>query len=145
MKRLLLVALTSACASEVADVEAPGDYTAWSAKIITYGDTPGHGDTYRVIYINDIGASGAPAPQNTVVVKEVYNRDDRNGEPAPGSLRVIELMRRTGDPNGSPPDRGWLFTAASEPNGEETVGEFCWRRCHQAAPKDGAWFDYSKL
>jgi hypothetical protein len=138
MNRLLVIAALAAC-TEVVDVEPPGDYTTWT-RIDTWGSTPGHGDTYRIIYVNDMGKADPP-PIGTILVKEVYDRAP-GSTPAPGALRVIELGRRTGE---DPDQQGWLFTATGEPNGEETVGTFCWRRCHQAAPYTGAWFDYSKF
>lgn len=146
MRFAALLFVMAACAADQADVPPLGDYTQWK-PIVTYGHAPGHGDTYRVIYANDIAETyGMPLPPNefgyadgTVVVKEVYNLDGDGGQ---GSLRVIEIMRRIGPSAGD--QIGWVFTAASTPNGSETRQDFCWRRCHQAAPFDGAWLDYSK-
>lgn len=146
MKRIALLVIVTACAAEQADVPAVGDYAQWK-RIDTYGNAPGHGDTYRIIYANDIAEKYGIEPltppefgyaEGTVVVKEVYNRVGDG----PGSLRVIELMRRIGPSAGD--QIGWVFTAASTPGGSETEQDFCWRRCHQAAPFDGAWLDYSK-
>jgi hypothetical protein len=151
MTRAALLLLVTACAADPADVPAVGDYTQWK-QIVTTGNAPGHGDTYRVIYFNAIaenydydGTGMRPLPEGergypegSVVVKEVYNRE---GDGA-GSLRVIEYMRRIGT---SQADQiGWVFTAAPKVGGTETVQDFCWRRCHLSAPFDGAWFDYSK-
>lgn len=148
MKRAVLLAMLAGCASEIADVEPVGDYTAWK-RIDTYGDAPGHGNTYRIIYINPVAelydvppVEGQPTipfghKDGAIVVKEV--RDRVSG--GPGDLQVIEVMRYD---TGRAEDGGWLFTAASTPGGEETVKTFCWRRCHQAAPFGGAWFNYSK-
>lgn len=41
-------------------------------------------------------------------------------------------------------DGGWLFTDADEPKGPETHFDFCWARCHVAAPYNGAWYDYRR-
>lgn len=135
---VLFVAVLAACADEVADVAPLGDYTTWE-KRETMGSTPGHGDTFRIIYANDIAttyAQGFGYPEGTTLVKEVYERKD-------GPLRIIEIMRREG-PHTLDGEGGWVFTDAATPNGEETRKEnFCWRRCHQAAPFEGAWFDYS--
>ena len=147
MTRAALLILVAACAAETADVPAVGDYRQWK-QIDTYGHAPGHGDTYRIIYVNDIAEKyNMPPPphpefgyaEGAVFVKEVYNRESDGG---PGSLRVIELMRRIGSSTGD--QIGWVFTAASTSGGPETVQDFCWRRCHLSAPFDGAWFDYSK-
>jgi len=46
----------------------------------------------------------------------------------------------------STPERESLVTISfrATPGGTELVGGTCWRRCHQAAPYDGVWFDFSK-
>ena len=139
MTRLPILLLVAACAAEPADVPALGDYTAWK-RIDTYGPTPGHGDTYRVMYVNDVATTyaGAGYPDGTVLVKEVYDRTDAG----PGALQVIEISRRLGAPVGD--QNGWVFTAAYAVGGEETVKDFCWRRCHLASPYEGAWFDFSQ-
>ena len=41
-------------------------------------------------------------------------------------------------------DGGWLFTAMPDPGAGETQQDFCWGRCHVAAPYAGAWFDYTR-
>ena len=139
---LSILAVVVGCAGSAADVEPLGDYTTWK-RIDTYGKTPGHGDSYRIIYVNDIAetyVAGSPEgyPDGSIFVKQVH---DRVGDQA-GELRVIEIMRSTGQPLAD--DGGFIFTAASEVGGEETAKSFCWRRCHQAAPFQGAWFDYSR-
>lgn len=135
---LLLLVLAS-CADELADVPSLGDYTQWK-RIDTWGKTPGHGDTYRIIYVNDVATTYAQMgyPDGTVLVKEVYDRDGDQ----PGALRIIEIMRRIGPDTDD--DGGWVFTDAAEPNGTEYRKDFCWRRCHLASPFEGAWFDYSR-
>lgn len=135
MIRWAPLVLLAAC-TQTADVAPLGDYRGWK-RLDTYGKAPGHGDTYRIIYVNDVAETGQYT-SGTIFVKEVYNRVGDG----PGALRVIEIMRRI-DP-GVAEDGGWLFTAASTPGGTETEQTFCWRRCHQAAPFDGGWFDYSK-
>jgi hypothetical protein len=132
--------LLAACAGDPVAVAPLGDYTTWK-QFDTYGKAPGHGDTYRTIYVNDIAEGyleGGGYDSGSTFVKEIY---DRNGD-QPGALRIIEIMRRV-DP-GRMEGGGWLFTDASTPGGPETEKSFCWRRCHQAAPFEGAWFDYSK-
>jgi hypothetical protein len=146
---LLLLVVVTACAAEPADVPAIGDYQQWKS-FETYGHAPGHGDTYRIIFANDLAetyrdplmplpANEVGYPEGTAIVKEVY---DRNADGTPGSLRVIEFMRRIGTSKAD--QLGWVFTAASKPGASETVQDFCFRRCHLSAPFDGAWFDYNK-
>ena len=94
MKALHAVLLTYAVAmigcGEAVTPEPTGDYTTWK-RIETYGEVPGHGDTYRVIYANDIAETfdGTQYAEGSVIVKEIY---DNNGG-APGALRYIALMR----------------------------------------------------
>jgi hypothetical protein len=152
ISRLVLVtalAVTAGCASDPLDLEPVGDYSGWK-QFATWGDTPGHGDTYRIIYANpDAEKFGMPEPPaevfggeywtTSIVVKEVY---ERIGD-GPGALQIVEIMRRTSD-KAYESSGGWLFSDAATPDGPETEKTFCWRRCHQAAPFAGAWFDYSK-
>ena len=116
MKRSLLVAVLCACEGEPYDGEPLGDYTTW-ARLDTWGHAPGHGDTYRIIYVNDIGTRPRGAevwPEiDTVVVKEVHKRD---ADGSPGSLHIIEIMRRVGDNNDE--NKGWLFTSTDRPDGQ---------------------------
>ena len=140
-----LLALLAGCAGEPPDAEPLGDYTTWK-RVDTYGNAPGHGDTYRIIYINDIAAQyqvdGRPDhDEGAIIVKEVYDRAEGSA-PAPGELSVVEIMRRIGHDTSE--NEGWTFSAAATPTADESVQTFCWRRCHQAAPFEGAWFDYSK-
>ena len=140
MKWLPILALV-ACA-QTADVAPPGDYTAWK-RIDTYGPAPGHGDTYRIIYANDVARSflGGRYPDGTILVKEIHVNDGGT----PGALRDVEIMRRLGPaPMGLDNQAGWLFTNAAIPNGPEVIKTTCWRRCHVAAPFAGAWFDYGQ-
>ena len=136
MKRVFFLVMIAACADERADVEPLGDYTTW-LRIDTWGHAPGHGDTYRIIWANDIALTAQSPAEGTILVKEVYNRD---ADGSPGSLQVIEIGRKVG-----PASADWLFTSTPTRNGDEVVKDFCWRRCHQAAPYAGAWFDYTKF
>jgi hypothetical protein len=56
-----------------------------------------------------------------------------------GDLRNIAVMRRIGEERswGS----GWYFTEAKGSDPEQHY-DFCFRRCHVAAPYNGAWLDY---
>jgi hypothetical protein len=119
----------------------------------TWGETPGHGDTYRIIYFNAEAAafSGGWFPRDAILVKEIYD----NAGAQPGKLRVIEFMTRSiqlEDATGTlvldPWENrmGWVFSAASTRGGEQVDhSDFCWRRCHASAPFGGAWFDYGTI
>ena len=139
---MLAVALgvaAMACTEPVTPPEELGDYTAWD-KIETYGPAPGHGDTYRIIYINDIARRMGTATLGATLVKEVHD----NVDGAPGDLRVIEIMRKVRGGISVEDEGGWLFTATDAPGGAETHTDTCWNRCHVAAPNNGVWFDYTR-
>lgn len=132
-----LLALT-ACTESISP-EPLGDYTAW-AHIDTYGPAPGHGDTYRRIYVNDMARLGTKEV-GAILVKEVY---DKVGD-MPGDLRVVEIMRKVRGGYAAADEGGWLFSAASTPGGAETHTDTCWNRCHVSAPFAGNWFDYTQV
>ena len=137
-------ALAAGCAESVSP-EPLGDYTAWK-RLDVIGEAPGHGDTYRIIYANDLASDPASTlyngyPEGSVIVKEIYENDgDR-----PGALKYVAIMRRIGAVTTALVDQGgWLFSQSSKPNGSETHTDRCWNRCHVAAPFNGAWYDYRK-
>jgi len=126
-------------------VDAPplGDYTQWKRLDVT-GEAPGHGDTYRIIFVND--AARMPAieiatlyPVGSTIVKEI--RDNDAG--TPGALRYVAIMRRIDDQLPTLEEEGgWLYSQSEDPGGPETQRSLCWRRCHVAAPYAGAFYDY---
>lgn len=141
---LLGAALLSACGDPVTP-EPLGDYTSWK-RLDTYGELPGHGDSYRIVYANDVALTyaGGSYPEGSVLVKEIRARAGAAGS-EPGTLRYLAIMRRIGPaPLGHDDEAGWLFTQASEPGGDETYRSLCWNRCHVAAPYAGAFLDYGK-
>ena len=138
MKRLCLVLALASCGEDVTPPEL-GDYTSWY-RIETQGSVPGHGDSYRLIYVNDVARMRGTSERDAVLVKEVH--DNVNG--APGDLRVIEIMRKIRAGTDPDDDGGWLFTATDSAGGSETQQDFCWSRCHVQAPFAGAWFDYTQ-
>lgn len=145
MMRIVWIAWLVAGCAETPQTEPLGDYTSWKRIDVT-GPAPGHADTYRIIYVNDIAADPATPlylgyPMGSVIVKEI--RDNNDGEA--GDLRYIAIMRRTREIATALEDEGgWLFTSASKPDATESSPSFCWRRCHVAAPYNGAWYDYRK-
>ncbi len=140
----LITASLVACGDPVTP-EPLGDYTAWK-RLDTYGELPGHGDSYRIVYANDVALTfaGGNYPEGSVLVKEIRARAGADGA-EPGDLRYLAIMRRIGPaPLGHADEAGWLFTQASEPGGAETYRSLCWNRCHVAAPYAGAFLDYGK-
>lgn len=143
MKKLLLLALATACGETIDPAEVPSvaDYTSWPHFEIST-DVPGHADSVRVIYKNDVAASYPHAgryPEGSVILKEIFNR---NSDGTRGSLRYIGIARKLAPGTGLPTDDGWLFTEQREPGGEEKQFDLCWSSCHRAGPYDGLWFDY---
>lgn len=157
--RLVLLCLLAGCATETLDVRVDVPYwelttddtpvgERWSLRV-TYGETPGHGDTIRHIYADPLAQTfgGDRAyPQGSMLVKEIYE----NVGGREGALQVIETMHRTESVVEDSTfilyekRMGWVFGAASTRNGPESdKSDFCWRRCHVNAPISGAWFDYS--
>ncbi len=136
---------TFAACGEAVDPEPLGDYTTWK-RVDLYGELPGHGDSYRIIYLNDVALSyaGGLHPEGSVIVKEVRHRAGARGD-QPGDLRYIAIMRRLGPaPIGDDDEAGWLFTQTPEIGGSEEYRSLCWNRCHAAAPYAGAFLDYGK-
>jgi hypothetical protein len=139
-----MMSLAVACKESVSP-EPIGDYTTWKRIDVT-GAAPGHGDTYRVIYINSVAANPTADlrlgfPLGSVIVKEIRKND--NGEP--GDINYIAMMRKVESPSTALADEGgWLFTQSKVPGGPETYTNLCWNRCHVAAPYNGAWYDYRK-
>jgi hypothetical protein len=132
--------LVAACAAgEPVSPPELGDYTSWY-RIDTYGAIPGHGDSYRIIYVNDIARTRGTTEKDAVLVKEVH--DDDAGQP--GALREVAIMRKLRA--GSSPDHegGWLFSQTATPGGDELHYDLCWNRCHAQAPLAGVWLDYTK-
>lgn len=139
---LSLVIAVGSC-SEPVSPEPLGDYTTWKRIDVT-GRAPGHGDTYRIIYANDRAADPTwdlylGYQEDSIVVKEIRTNEDGQ----PGALQYVAIMRRLGPIDTALENQGgWLFSESDEPNGPETHADFCWNRCHVAAPYNGAWYDY---
>jgi hypothetical protein len=138
MKRLLLTAALAACYGDSVTPEPVGDYTAWH-RIDTYGEIPGHGDSYRIIYANPV-ALVSTNQTGAILVKEVHDNVDN----APGDLRYVAIMRKLTDGLDHDHEGGWQFTQADSPGGAETHYASCWARCHIQAPFNGAFLDYSQ-
>jgi hypothetical protein len=160
-----LVAATSlglAAACTVVDGAEPSidDYATWY-RVDNTGAIPGHGDSYRIIYVNEQARrfSGIGRyPLCSTMVKEIRTLND---DGSPGSLRYLAIMRKVSlaregaCPSGDPDDRfrvpddvplhdGWLFTLADSIDDDERIYPGCFSTCHVQAPFDGAWLDYGR-
>ncbi len=164
---LFLVMVAAAACSEGTVVEVdpvPADYTDWY-RVDAVGEVPGHGDTYRIIYANDLAllrgqTTTSPTdpdrlirydtyPEGTILVKEIYQRDGDQ----PGALKYLGVMRMLDDdeaPSGAELHKltgsiAWLFTyLADDIDSPEEYRSSCWNECHIAAPMDGAFLDYGQ-
>jgi len=143
----------SACVSE-ADLDAldarysidgyDTDPTWYKTEVA--GTAPGHGDSFRVIYANDIARSYGhfgEYPEGSLLVKDIFALD---GE-GPGELDYTAVMRKIAPDDaaaaGIELEGGWLFTFTDEARGDgEYLINLCWGQCHVQAPIDGAWYDY---
>lgn len=146
------IALAAFCAAlmgciETVDVsgEAPiDDYESWY-RVDVWGNIPGHGESYRVIYANDAARQYAHVgqyPVGSVLVKEVR---ELVGEDQPGDLRYLAVMRKLNTaPPGGRLEGGWQFTNVSSLGADEKQGFTCYERCHVQAPIAGAWLDYGQ-
>jgi hypothetical protein len=143
---IAMVALLAAgCFSKVGGVEEvnPEDYADWYSVTVV-GEAPGHGDSSRVMYANDdagdwIGERDYPI--GSILVKEIYRRDGDSM----GAFRYVAIMRKLAEaPSGGELDNGWLFTYKDAlDGGTETHRPRCWRTCHQNAPFEGTFLDWS--
>ena len=150
MTRLVLLAaagMLGACGTAVdsAELEPLTGYTEWH-RIDSSGPVPGHGNTYRIIYVNDIARTyshAGPYPIGSIVVKEIHAKAD---DGSPGGLSYLGVMRKLDQaPSGVELEGGWLFTTAGELGDTEVQpSSSCWAVCHIQAPVDGAWFDYGR-
>lgn len=144
MRGVIVLGLLAACGESLDAGVAPLaelDYQSWRSFEV-HGDAPGHSG-FRTIYANDLARDPEQSfvlgyQEGAILVKEVF--DDVGG--ARGDLRHIAVMRRIGPVTRAfEDDGGWYFTEAPA-GGEEQHFDFCFRRCHAAAPYNGAWFDY---
>lgn len=138
MRFCIALALLAACGDQVSPPDL-GDYQSWH-RVDAYGNIPGHGDSYRIIYVNPIARTSGTTERDATLVKEVH--ENNNGEP--GALRIIEIMRKVTAGTDPADEGGWLFTQLPEVGGDEVHRDLCWARCHRQAPYAGAWFDYTK-
>ncbi len=144
----ITVGSATGCDSEIDGELLPIDnYTAWYQEI-AIGDAPGHGNSYRLMFANDIARefSGfGRYPIGSIIVKEIRKLSrDEAGAPTPGNIRYIAVMRRLdAPPAGTELDNGWLYTVFDNPGDPETRSARCYRTCHQAAPFDGPFLDWS--
>jgi len=145
---LILLCLSFSCKEDIdpsqLDVSID-NYESWNKVEPLLGQVPGHGDTYRIMYRNEIARSYTGAgqyPLGSAIVKEIYDLEGSEGR---GALNYKSVMRRM-DPDANPDlpiMGGWLFTQIDEGT-EEFQRDLCWDGCHVRAPYQGTFFDHSQ-
>ncbi len=144
---VVLAWLLGGCGLDVVDtagLPAIDEYESWY-RVDSTGFIPGHGDTYRIIYVNDVArqyAHAGPYPLGSVLVKEIRALVDDGA----GDIRYLAVMRKLVEaPPGGELQGGWLFTSFGQFGDDEKHDpQTCWDRCHVQAPVDGAWLDYGE-
>lgn len=142
-----------ACTSPAAELAFPENYRQWKKpvkRILDY-PVPGHGDTARIIYANDIAfrpvvtgeknrTTRVEMKNGAIIVKEVYaNSEAARKKSKTPSYIILDIMYK----NRSHPENqdGWLYYIM-EPGGELTriKGRLC-VECHVAANESHPYFD----
>ena len=168
MRRLAcLLVLAAACGPTVVDPDAVNpelfavgpEYETWY-RVDATGEVPGHGDSYRIIYVNDKALERGTIvgddfennyERGSIIVKEVHELDGDQ----PGPIKYLGVMRMMaveeapdGVELGQPATikaSGWLFTyLADDIESDEEYRPACWDECHAAAPIAGTFYDYSE-
>ena len=171
LSRLILAAaavlLPAACGPTVVDPDAVDpalfgvgvEYEDWY-RVDATGAVPGHGDSYRIIYVNDKALERGTIvgddfenyyDRGSIIVKEVRELDGDQ----PGAIKYLGVMRMMavdeapdGVELGQPATikaSGWLFTyLADDIESDEEYRSSCWDQCHAAAPIAGTFLDYAR-
>ena len=146
MRALFAIVLLAGCRPGLATEGLPSaeGYETWY-RVDRTGAVSGHGDTYREIFVNDVGRSyphGGRYAIGTVVVKEIRAVADGGG---PGSLRYSAVARKVGEDADveADVDGGWIWSRRND-DGDEVLGYRCWQGCHTQAPVDGMFYDYGE-
>ncbi len=144
--RWLLICLAGGCIGSAVDDPqflsqySIADYKSW-ASVEFSGDSPGHGDTFRQVYINPTARSypgGGLYPLGSILVKEVYTDEPHT------DLSAIEIQRYVGATAvNAPVDGGWVFTSKKNADDGETHHTTCWA-CHRQAPYHGAFYSFGE-
>jgi hypothetical protein len=147
---ILLFIITLSCSAEQPHTYlVPKDYRLWKKPVKEVLDypVPGHGDTFRVIYANDIS------------FKAEINKDENNNERVnfkDGTIIIKEVYKEKNDVNWKEPQLtimikestnndakdGWLYYVKNpeEKQARLVKGRMC-IGCHEAANDKHPYFD----
>ena len=152
MLTLLMPAVLSVLASCGAEEQVPlvsMDYSGWEQTVDEpiLRTIPGHGETVRRIFINDVGASVEPQtsgsdthwdyPDGTVIVKEVFSGEAPDLSSDPDALAVMiknpDDERARGD---------WIWVVRDVASGAERIFDntYC-ITCHGDANENHPYMD----
>lgn len=146
---ILIFSMLISCKDKT-DPYAIPDYKTWKRAAAGVLDTPipGHGESYRIIYANDIAFQSkivregigqrVVMNEGSVVLKEVYETKADVGYKVPG----LFIMKK--DINYPSAINGWIYYM-KKPG--EAVVEVNWRLCvgcHEAANEKHPYFDGNK-
>ena len=138
----------SGCAEEEASLLVPSDYPDWDRTVseTVRRQIPGHGDTFRRIYINDVGTTVEPTggdegvrydyPIGTILVKEAYNEDPTADADPDGITAMVK------SPGADESRGGWIWISKDPETGAEdrSLGEYC-LSCHESANEEHPYGD----
>ncbi|MBN1523630.1 MAG: cytochrome P460 family protein [Spirochaetales bacterium] len=140
-KLILLIILPGffiACGPAARVVRVPDEYRSWKKTVDKILDYPiaGHGQSFRIIYINSIGEKVTPLekdgrmtydyPDGTIIVKEVYPSQEDLDKNVPGMLTC--MVKDSQSPQAI---NGWLWIVKTPGDPAENVftSKFC-LECH---------------
>lgn len=145
----LVSLLFSYCSKESSKFTVPA-YKSWKKPVDKIVDTPipGHGESFRVIYANDIAFSSnivkegnvqkVRMNEGSIVVKEVFEKREDVEYKIPGLFIMVKDSRSPDAIN------GWVYYMKKP--GKDAV-EITWRMCvgcHEAANEKHPYFDGNK-
>lgn len=149
---LLFLCMGVSCKEKAEPIESYiSGYKDWkrATKVELDYPVPGHGDTYRIVYANDIsfkpdmkkteGQGIAVIMQNgSVIVKEVYKSKNDAGKKEPALTYMVKDKDYPGSIN------GWVYVLKKPgENSKIITGRMC-VGCHEAANERHPYFDGNK-
>jgi hypothetical protein len=143
MRYLFVLAALGCSSIDTSNLPSTDGYQTWRQFGPYTSNVAFHGDTYRIVYANDVATTfdhGGRYPVGSVLVKESYAKTSSGGK---GDLQYVDIMRKI-DPTMTKTDAvvddDWVFSYQS--GSKELQLGTCYAGCHVQAPHDSAWIDY---